>query len=135
LQAAILLVKLKYLDEYARKRNEVATFYDSALSTINEIETPFRSSNSTHVYHQYTLKLRGINRNDFKDYLAKKGVPSMVYYPVPLHLQKAYFQPEFGRGSFPVTEKLSETVISLPIHTEMSLEQLEFIVTTIKGYL
>jgi len=135
IQAAILMVKLKYLDEYARKRNEVATFYDSALSTINEIEIPFRSSNSTHVYHQYTLKLRGISRNDFKDYLTKKGVPSMVYYPVPLHMQKAYFQPEFGRGAFPVTEKLSETVISLPIHTEMSSEQLEFIVTTIKEYL
>lgn len=135
LQAAILLVKLRYLDEYAQKRNEVAAFYDSALSGIKEFETPFRSSNSTHGFHQYTLKVKGISRDDFKDHLAKNGVPSMVYYPVPLHLQKAYFQPEFGQGSFPVTERLSETVISLPIHTEMSTEQMKFIVATMKDYL
>ncbi len=134
LQAAILKVKLTYLDEYARKRNEVAAYYDANLSGVGPLEIPFRSANTTHVFHQYTLKVNGWDREAFKNYLAQHGVPSMVYYPVPLHLQKAYYQDGFGEGSFPVTERLSKTVISLPIHTEMSEEQLEFIVTTIKGY-
>jgi len=134
LQAAILKVKLNYLDEYARKRNEVATFYDAALSGISGLEIPFRAVNSTHVFHQYTLKVNGISRDDFKDYLAQHGVPAMIYYPVPLHLQKAYYQSEFGEGSFPITEKLSKTVISLPMHTEMTSDQLQYIVTTIKKY-
>jgi len=134
LQAAILSVKLNYLDEYARKRNEVAAFYDSAMSGINGIEIPIRAANSSHVFHQYTLQVIGVNRDDFKDYLAQNGVPSMIYYPVPLHLQKAYYQSEFGEGAFPITEKLSKTVISLPMHTEMAPDQLEYIVTTVKKY-
>lgn len=134
LQAAILNVKLAYVDEYARKRNEVASFYDTTLSGINGLEIPFRSQNSTHVFHQYTAQVNGINRDDFKVYLANNGVPSMIYYPVPLHLQKAYYRSDFGEGSFPVTEKLSKSVISLPMHTEIPPHQLEAIVTTIKKY-
>lgn len=134
LQAAILKVKLNYLDEYAQKRNEAASFYDTTLSGINALEIPFRAPNSTHVFHQYTLTVKGDDRDDFKSYLAGKGVPSMVYYPVPLHLQKAYYQSEFGEGSFPVTERLSKGVISIPIHTEMTSDHLEFIGTTIRAY-
>ena len=93
LQAAILNVKLKYLDEYEKRRNEVATFYDRELSSLDFVEIPYRSINSTHVFHQYTLKTQGINRDHFKNYLESKGIPSMIYYPVPLHLQKAYEQP------------------------------------------
>jgi UDP-2-acetamido-2-deoxy-ribo-hexuluronate aminotransferase len=134
LQAAILEVKLKYLDEYTRKRNEVATYYDKHLANVSCIETPFRSQNSTHVFHQYTIKTKGIDRDQFKKYLAEKNVPSMIYYHIPLHLQKAYRQEGFGEGSFPVTEKLSRTVLSLPIHTEMTENELSYICEVIKEY-
>jgi len=134
LQAAILKVKLNYLDEYAQRRNNVADFYDEGLSGIKELEIPYRSKNSTHVFHQYTLKVGGRDREDFKNYLSQHAVPSMVYYPVPLHMQKAYHQAGFREGSFPVTERLSNTVISLPIHTEMSFDQLDFIANIIKNY-
>jgi UDP-2-acetamido-2-deoxy-ribo-hexuluronate aminotransferase len=134
LQAAILKVKLKYLEEYTRKRNEAADFYDQELTSCNFLEIPIRAKNSTHVFHQYTLKTKGIDRDSFKKYLESKGVPSMIYYPVPLHLQKAYKRPGFGEGSFPVTEQLSKTVISLPIHTEMTKEELAYICQVIKEY-
>jgi dTDP-4-amino-4,6-dideoxygalactose transaminase len=127
LQAAILTVKLKYLEEYARKRNDAAAYYDKALGNSDTVVIPYRSKNTTHVFHQYTLKTNGIDRDALKAHLESNGVPSMIYYPVPLHLQNAYRQPEFGPGSFPVTEKLSKTVISLPIHTEMKSSELDHI--------
>jgi UDP-2-acetamido-2-deoxy-ribo-hexuluronate aminotransferase len=134
LQAAILLVKIKYLNEYTRKRNEVASFYDSRLSSCSFIETPYRANNSTHVFHQYTLKVKDIDRDHFKKYLEGKEIPTMIYYPIPLHFQKAYKREGFREGSFPVTEQLSKTVISLPIHTEMTEEELTYICETIKEY-
>lgn len=134
LQAAILEVKLKYLDEYTAKRNEVAGYYDKHLAEVSFIETPARAKNSTHVFHQYTIKTKGIDRDQFKKYLQDKGVPSMIYYHIPLHLQKAYRQEKFGEGSFPVTEKLSKTVLSLPIHTEMAEDELSYICQIIKSY-
>jgi UDP-2-acetamido-2-deoxy-ribo-hexuluronate aminotransferase len=133
IQAAILNVKLRYLEEYTRKRNEVAVYYDQHLPK-QLLSIPFRSYNSTHVFHQYTCKLSGRNRDDFQKFLTSKGIPSMIYYPVPLHLQKAYQSRDCGVGSFPVTEKLSKTVISLPIHTEMSTEQLDYICRTISNF-
>ena len=132
LQAAILLVKLKYLNEYESKRNEVASYYDKTLKGIPQIKTPSRVKNSTHVFHQYTLQVE--RRDELKKYLEEKGVPTMIYYPVPLHLQKAYRREGFGEGSFPVTEKLSKIVISLPIHTEMKKEELEYITSQIKEF-
>lgn len=134
LQAAILNVKLKYLDDYTLRRNKVADFYDSQLSKISFLKIPHRASYSTHVFHQYTLKTVGIDRDHFKKYLEDKGIPTMIYYPVPLHLQKAYRQTGTGEGSFPVTEKLSKTVISLPIHTEMTNDELSYICDSIKSY-
>jgi dTDP-4-amino-4,6-dideoxygalactose transaminase len=134
LQAAILQVKLKYLDEYTRKRIEVASYYDMHLAKLSYIETPFRSQNSTHVFHQYTIKTKGIDRDQFKKYLSERNVPSMIYYHIPLHLQKAYRQVGFWEGSFPVTEKLSKTVLSLPIHTEMTEDELSYICEVIKEY-
>jgi UDP-2-acetamido-2-deoxy-ribo-hexuluronate aminotransferase len=133
IQAAILEVKLKYLDDYMRRRNEVAAFYDHHLPK-NFLHLPYRSINSTHVFHQYTVKVFGRNRDEFQKYLTSHGIPSMIYYPVPLHLQKAYVQTGLGEGSFPVTEKLSKCVISLPIHTEMKNEELEFICETIAKF-
>jgi UDP-2-acetamido-2-deoxy-ribo-hexuluronate aminotransferase len=134
LQAAILQVKLKYLDDYTRKRNEAASYYDKHLADVPHVETPFRSLNSTHVFHQYTVKTKGIDRDHFKKYLEEKHVPSMIYYHIPLHLQKAYRQEKLGDGSFPVTERLSKTVLSLPIHTEMIEEELSYICQIIKAY-
>ena len=134
LQAAILKVKLNYLDAYAMKRNDVARFYDRELSSVPFLELPYRSPNSTHVFHQYTVKTNGIDRDHFKAYLESRGIPSMIYYPVPLHLQKAYRRAECPEGSFTITERLSKTVISLPIHTEMKVSQLSYICDTIKGY-
>jgi len=134
LQAAILQVKLKYLDGYTQKRNEVASHYDKHLANVHYIETPFRSRNSTHVFHQYTVKTKDIDRDHFKKYLSEKNVPSMIYYHIPLHLQKAYRQVGFEEGSFPVTEELSKTVLSLPIHTEMTEDELSYICQVIKEY-
>jgi dTDP-4-amino-4,6-dideoxygalactose transaminase len=134
LQAAILEVKLKYLDEYTAKRNEVADYYDKHLNGISFIDLPVRAQNSTHVFHQYTVKIKGIDRDSFKQYLQEKGVPSMIYYHIPLHLQKAYKQNGFEEGSFPITERLSKTVLSLPIHTEMTEDELSYICQTIKSY-
>lgn len=134
LQAAILLVKVKYLAEYTRKRNEAASFYDSQLNNCPFIEIPFRASYSSHVFHQYTLKVKNIDRDHFKNYLEGKGIPTMIYYPIPLHFQKAYSRKEFGPGSFPVTEQLSKSVLSLPIHTEMTAEELNYICDSIKEY-
>lgn len=134
LQAAILKVKLKYLDQYTGRRNQVANYYDKHLANIPFIELPMRAKNSTHVFHQYTIKTNGIDRDRFKKHLQDKGVPSMIYYHIPLHLQKAYRQAGFGEGSFPVTEKLSKTVLSLPIHTEMTEDELSYICQIIKSY-
>lgn len=134
LQAAILKVKLNHLEEYTKRRNEVANFYDKALAGCSFLELPKRAPNSTHVFHQYTLKTKNISRDSFKNFLEKRGVPSMIYYPVPLHLQKAYKKPQFGVGSFPVTEHLSNVVISLPIHTEMTNEELTYICETILAF-
>jgi dTDP-4-amino-4,6-dideoxygalactose transaminase len=134
LQAAILNVKLKYLDGYTQKRNKVASYYDSTLAAINGIEAPFRARNSTHVFHQYTVKVESGKRDDFKNYLAGKSIPAMIYYHIPLHMQKAYAYVGCKEGDFPVTERLSKTVISLPVHTEMTSPQLAFIGETIKKY-
>jgi UDP-2-acetamido-2-deoxy-ribo-hexuluronate aminotransferase len=134
LQAAILNVKLKYLDEYTMKRREVASLYDKAFADIEELATPSQMKYSTHAFNQYTLRLKGGSRDDFKKYLAQEGIPTMIYYPLPLHFQQAFRRPGMGEGSFPVTEKLSKVVISLPIHTEMQQEQVEFICNRVQNY-
>jgi dTDP-4-amino-4,6-dideoxygalactose transaminase len=135
LQAAILNVKLKYLDDYATRRNTVASYYDDALASIGGLQTPVRLSYSSHVFHQYTLIMADDGRRDaLKSYLESAGIPTMIYYPVPLHLQKAYQRPETGAGAFPISERLSRTVISLPIHTEMEIPQLEYICNTVKAF-
>lgn len=134
LQAGILSVKLKYLNAYTTKRNEVANYYDTHLADIKQFQLPYRAPYSTHAFHQYTIKVEGVDRDELKLYLDKCGVPSMIYYPVPLHLQKAYKQPGIERGAFPITENLSKTVLSLPIHTEMNAEQLDYICTIIRKY-
>jgi dTDP-4-amino-4,6-dideoxygalactose transaminase len=132
LQAAVLDVKLKYLDDFAARRRAVADYYDAAFKGISTIKTPVRATNSTHVFHQYTLLLNNVNRDGVRKKLADKGVPSMIYYPIPLHMQKAYKDERYNEGMFPVTEHLCKSVLSLPIHTEFEKEELEFIVNAVK---
>ncbi len=128
IQAAILDIKLKHLDEYAAARQKAAAFYDKAFENVANIRTPKRQPNSTHVFHQYTLLLEGIDRTEFQRKLKDKGVPSMVYYPVPLYEQKAYSGKFSGGVDFlPVTDRLCKEVVSLPIHTEMTEELLTYI--------
>ena len=127
MQAAILRIKLRYLDSYAAARNKAAAYYDKAFANHPKIETPYRSVDSTHVFHQYTLKTKGINRSELRAFLTGKEIPAMIYYPLPLHIQKAYNDPRYKKGDFPVTEALCESVISLPMHTEMNEEQLKYI--------
>jgi dTDP-4-amino-4,6-dideoxygalactose transaminase len=127
IQAAILRIKLRHLDEYAAARNKVATFYDNAFANHPKLKTPSRVKQSNHVFHQYTLQLNGVDRNALRTYLSEQGIPAMIYYPIPLHLQKAYTDARYKAGDFPVTEQLCASVISLPMHTELSEETLSYI--------
>ncbi|MCD4833640.1 MAG: DegT/DnrJ/EryC1/StrS family aminotransferase [Bacteroidales bacterium] len=136
LQAAILDVKLKYLDNYTAARQNAAKIYNELLKDVSGIKTPKVSGNSTHVYHQYTLVLEeSVDRNSLQSFLKEKGIPTMIYYPVPLHKQKAYIKEDTEEQHFPVTEILSKSVLSLPIHTEINREEQEFVVSSIIEFL
>jgi dTDP-4-amino-4,6-dideoxygalactose transaminase len=133
LQAALLKVKLKYLDAYNQARQEAAARYDKLLGDVEGLQTPSRTAYSTHIFHQYTLLLdEGIDRDALKSYLAEKGVPSMVYYPVPMHKQEAFLEDVAGAAEFPVSEKLVQRVLSLPMHTELTEEQQIYIAKHVK---
>lgn len=132
IQAAILDVKLKYLDDYAERRRKVADYYDAAFAGLANVQTPVRFAGSNHVFHQYTMKLKNVDRDEIRKKLAEKGIPSMVYYPIPLHMQKAYTDERYKEGMFPVTEALCKSVLSLPIHTEFREEELKFIADSFK---
>ena len=134
IQAAILIVKLKHLDDYAKARNAAAAYYDKAFANHPHIKTPARYKKSSHVFHQYTLVSNSIDREALRKYLEEKGIPMMIYYPVPVHLQKAYKSDRYGEGDFPITEHLSNTVFSLPMHTELDEEQLEYITSSVLGF-
>lgn len=127
IQAAILDAKLPHLDEYIAARQRAAAYYDEAFAGNPHILLPGREPHSTHVFHQYTLRVQGIDRVMLKAQLQEAGIPAMVYYPVPLHLQKAYQDPRYQPGDFPVAERLAACVLSLPMHTELDEEQLEYI--------
>lgn len=128
IQAAILSVKLKQIDNYNRLRTEAADRYDGMLMNVEEVQTPQRVNNSTHVFHQYTLKAE--KRDELKSFLASKGVPTMVYYPVGMHNQKSYIT----KGSFIVSDMLCANVLSLPMHTELENEEQQYIVEAIKEF-
>lgn len=135
IQAAILRIKLRRLDQYAEARRSAADYYDKAFANHPRLTTPMRSEFSTHVFHQYTLITNDTDRFGLQEYLQSKDIPAMVYYPVAMHMQKAYTDPRYKEGDFPVTEALSKCVISLPMHTELEKEQLEYITTSIIEYL
>lgn len=133
LQAAILDVKLRHLDEFTAARNRAAAYYDEVLGSDPRWLIPERQAHSTHVFHQYTLRMTGIDRDSVQQQLKEKGIPSMIYYPVPLHMQKAYRDARYKEGDFPVAEQLVRCVLSLPMHTELDNEQLEYITQTLRA--
>lgn len=127
IQAAILRVKLPHLDGYCDARRAAADFYDKAFANNPKITTPFRSANARHVFHQYTLKLNGVNRDEVNQKLADRDIPSMIYYPVPCHKQEMLKAYNTANADLPVTNMLQDCVISLPMHTELTNEELTYI--------
>jgi len=131
IQAAVLNVKLKELDNYIEARRKAADYYDKAFAGHPKITTPYRAPYSYHVFHQYTLLLEGVDRNGLNEHLAKKNVPSMIYYPVPAHRQKMFATFDSASQNLKTTDWLTERVISLPMHTELDEEQLQFITSSV----
>ena len=131
IQAAVLDAKLPHLNEYIAARRKAAAFYDSAFSGNDKILIPGHEAHSTHVFHQYTLRIVGADRDALREGLDARGIPAMIYYPVPLHQQKAYLDPRYKAGDFPVAERLAKCVLSLPMHTELDEEQLSYITTNV----
>jgi UDP-2-acetamido-2-deoxy-ribo-hexuluronate aminotransferase len=135
IQAAVLRIKLRFLDEYCDARRKAADHYDNFLSQIDGITVPFRAENSRHVFHQYTLQLDGIDRDKLSEFLGTKNIPSMIYYPIPAHKQKMFASFNCENQELPVTDWLTERVLSLPIHTELEEEQLKYICSAIQEFL
>jgi dTDP-4-amino-4,6-dideoxygalactose transaminase len=127
IQAAILNAKLPHLKEYEVARQNAASWYDELLGNNANIVVPKRNANSTHVFHQYTIQLVGIDRDKLRAQLAEKGIPSMVYYPIELHTQKAFEIYHKAGETYPISAQLCQTVLSLPMHTELSKETVSFI--------
>ena len=133
IQAAILKVKLRHLDAFNEARQKAAAHYDRELFAVPGITIPVRAANSSHIFHQYTLRVEGGERNRLRECLENEGVPSMIYYPVPLHMQKAYAHLGYRADDFPVTTLLTSEVLSLPMHTELDDEQLTYITGCIRS--
>lgn len=135
MQAAVLNVKIDFLDEYNEARGLAAAYYSNAFSENSRIETPTIAKGNTHVFHQYTLKLDGVDRNELVNYLGEQKIPAMIYYPVPAHRQKMFSFLNLPAVDLPVTDWLTERVVSLPMHTELDQEQLEFITTHVLKFI
>ena len=134
IQAAILDVKLKYLDGYAAARRQAADYYDKAFEDVDMLQTPVRSSDSTHVFHQYTLRVKNGKRDELNAYLNSKGIPNNIYYPVPLYEQEAFKHLAGAVDFLPVTGMLCKEVISLPMHTELTPEIQDVIISEVKSF-
>ena len=135
IQAAVLRIKLRHLDSYCKARLEAASYYDEGFENITQISIPVREKNSSHVFHQYVMKLdKSIDRDALREFLTNKKIPSNVYYPVPLNKQKAYAL-SMNNRDFPVTYELCDTVIALPIHTEFDIEQQDYIIEAVIEFL
>jgi dTDP-4-amino-4,6-dideoxygalactose transaminase len=135
LQAAVLRVKLRHLDGYAAARQAAADRYDAGLAGVPGIQTPVRRPASTHVFHQYTLRVANGRRDALAEHLKVLGIPTMIYYPLPLHRQLAYRSERYPDGCFPVAEQLCAEVLSLPMHTELSPDTQDLIIQAIKSFL
>jgi dTDP-4-amino-4,6-dideoxygalactose transaminase len=134
IQAAVLNIKLKYLNDYSSSRNKMANYYDNALANIDVIQIPARQRNSTHVFHQYTMLIKNGERDELQAFLLSKGIPSMIYYPVPLYKQEAFENYVIKGFELPITEQLCKEVISLPIHTEMNEEVMKYVCNEIISF-
>ncbi len=134
IQAAILNIKLKHLNQYNAARQEVAAYYSKGFASIKEIITPATASYTTHVFHQYTMQLKNVDREKFISHLAAKEIPCMIYYPVPGHLQKMFGEQNKTIWDLPITDSLTPCVCSLPIHTEMDQDQLAYIVEGVQSF-
>lgn len=135
IQAAVLRIKLKHLDTYIAKRNKAADYYDDRFSNHPQIKTPFRAPYSNHVFHQYTLQLEGVDRDAMIEFLSSKNIPAMIYYPVPAHAQKMFDNVESRKVNLETTDWLTSRVISLPMHTELDEEQLDYICTNVLEFI
>jgi dTDP-4-amino-4,6-dideoxygalactose transaminase len=129
--SALLRVKLKHLSKFNKTRKEVADFYDEAFARCRSISVPERASYSSHIFHQYTIKVGNNKRDELKKFLESRKIPSMVYYPAPLHVQKAYSYLGYNDNDFPVTTSLCKEVLSLPMHPDMEKDQLDYITTNV----
>lgn len=134
IQAAILSIKLKYLDQYEQARQQAAKRYDEAFESIDDLLIPKKETFSTHVYHQYTLKVKGGKRDELKTFLEQNDIPAMIYYPVPLHKQKAFLPIARQGGTLNISETLAEQVLSLPMHTELDEEQQTYIINKVREF-
>jgi UDP-2-acetamido-2-deoxy-ribo-hexuluronate aminotransferase len=134
IQAAILRVKLKYLNKFNEDRRAVANMYDAAFASCKSIIVPERVRFSSHIFHQYTIRVKNGKRDELKKYLELNKIPSMIYYPGPLHVQRAYRYLGYREDEFPVTTALCREVLSLPVHPEMEKEQLDFIISTVLNF-
>lgn len=135
IQAAVLDIKLKHLDAYIEARQFAANFYNKAFASCDKLKTPVTAPFTNHVFHQYTLVTNDVDRDALMKHLQEKGIACAVYYPVPLHLQKAYLDPRYKKGDFPVTEALSDAVISLPMHTEFDEETLHYVTSSVLEFM
>ena len=134
IQAAILNIKLKHLNSYSQARNDMALFYDTVFSAVGELQVPARQINSTHVFHQYTLKVKNGRRNELQQYLLKLGIPSMIYYPLPLYKQEAFQQFVSTDFKLLASEELCNEVLSLPMHTEMNIDSMSFVCNSVQSF-
>nr|WP_294995015.1 DegT/DnrJ/EryC1/StrS family aminotransferase [uncultured Sediminibacterium sp.] len=134
IQAAVLNIKLKYLDQYSQARRDAANRYDEMLREIKGVNIPMRIQNSTHVFHQYTLIVDDGKRDALKQHLEASGIPAMIYYPVPLNEQEAFVGIGSAVGALSVTNQLCQSVLSLPMHTELTVDQQQFVADTIKAF-
>jgi dTDP-4-amino-4,6-dideoxygalactose transaminase len=134
IQAAILNIKLNHLDNYSQSRNQMASFYDQAFASIAALQVPQRQEGSTHVFHQYTIKVKNGKRSELQKYLSDKGIPSMIYYPLPLYKQEAFQQFVSDDFSLATAEQLCDEVLSLPIHTELNIDVMNFVCSSIQSF-
>jgi UDP-2-acetamido-2-deoxy-ribo-hexuluronate aminotransferase len=135
LQAAVLTVKLRHLPDFTYRRQQAAQRYDEGLATVPGLQIPTRRPDSTHVFHQYTLKVADDRRDALKQFLKEQDIPSMIYYPLPMYRQPAYSSTQIGPGSFPVAESLAKSVLSLPMHTELTSGQQERVIMAIRDFM
>lgn len=134
IQAAVLDAKLPHLDEYVKNRQAAAAYYNEAFKDNKNLLVPVVAPQTTHAFHQYTLRVVGCDRDTLRAKLAEAGIPAMIYYPIPLHLQKAYQDPRYKAGDFPSAERLAACVLSLPMHTELDNEQLKYITDKVNEF-